>query len=524
MGFCQLQRRPLPPSGLIVPSVLSITFCVHLLLLPGGVQGAEKSPRPQEAQPPYAASQTQPASDSHRWLSTSIQVTGIPSQAEFVPVQCQVDFSERLAQANVSGAVDERSLRLFRVGPGAKEEEIPFQFSAQDQPRPKTRRALPDTPPNVSYLGEYAAGETPDAIKVTGELNWIVRAATHGQASFVLKFGVPKKGKMIQAPFPPQNLRAFDEQGGATPVRWFPQMQLRPHWPLDGVIHIFDGKELVTSYRLGPPPASLASATPSIRRPFFYPVNGPDGISLTEFGKPHDPTGSHAHHYSLWIAHASVNGLDFWSERGGVIAHEQLELMEDGPIFCRLAQKTHWLNQGEGQLRERRSFTIYQSGDDFRIIDVELSLTPAGAKPVTFGKTSFGFLAARVAQSMTVFDGAGEIRNAKGDLNEQRAHLKRAHWIDQSGPIAQGRWAGIALLDHPDNPNAPTGWHCRNDGWAGAAFNMETPYTLEPAATLRLRYRIVVHGQDAIRGGVAQRYEEYAARPVIRFGTVKVEQ
>ncbi|MBI2948168.1 MAG: PmoA family protein [Verrucomicrobia bacterium] len=492
-------------------------------LLVWTIEGAEQKPIAPSPLSVSGPSYTRPTNASHQWLSIPIEISGLPAQAEFLPVRCQVDFTAWLRGSNVPGAVDERSLRLFRVTPRGQE-EIACQFRAADQPRPKIRRTLPDTPPNVSYLGEYAAGETPGEIKAAGELSWVVQKSINGGASYRLEFGVPRNGKLIQVPFAPQNLRAFDAEGRGTSVRWFPRMQMHPQWPFEGVVHISEGKAPITTYHLGPPLASLAASNPNIRRPFFYPVNGLDGISLTEFGKPHDPTGSHAHHYSLWIAHASVNGQDFWSERGGIIAHEQLELMEDGPIFCRLVQKTRWVNQGQELLRERRSFTVYQSGDDFRLIDVELSLTPAGSNPVTFGKTSFGFLAARVAQSMTVFDGAGEIRNANGDLNEQRAHLKRAFWMDQSGPVSQGRWGGIAMFDHPDNPNFPTGWHCRNDGWAGAAFNMEAPYTLEPGATLRLRYRILLHGQDAMRGGVAQRYEEYRARPVVQFGKVKLEK
>jgi hypothetical protein len=329
---------------------------------------------------------------------------------------------------------------------------------------------------------------------------------------------------MIQVPFPPQNLRGFDEHGRAAQVHWFPKMQFHPQWPFEGVVHVFEGKVPILSYNLGPPLTSLASFNPSIRRPFFYPVNGPDGISLTEFGKPHDPTGSHAHHYSLWIAHANVNGLDFWSERGGVIAHERVELMEDGPVFARLIQKARWISKGEEILREKRSFAVFEAHENFRLIDLDLVFSSSTSNAVTFGQTSFGFLAARVAQSMTVFDGAGEIRNSNGVLNEQGAHLKHASWIDQSGPIAQGKWGGIAILDHPENLHSPTGWHCRNDGWAGAAFNMDAPFTLEPGATLRLRYRVHLHRHNAIQGGVKRRYEEYRAQPIVQFGEIRSEK
>jgi len=302
-------------------------------------------------------------------------------------------------------------------------------------------------------------------------------------------------------------------------------MQIRPQWPLGGSLHVFDNNFPVTTYYLGParfiqpaPGKAVPTALSSIRRPFFYPLNGPDGISLTEFGKPNDPTGSHRHHDSLWISHASVDGRDFWSERGGVIAHGEIEGLEDGPVFCRIIQGTRWMNADGEHRRGRRVITVYRSGGDFRILDLDLEFTPPGPAPVTLGKTSFGFLAARVARSMTVFDGGGEIINGRGDRNEQEAHLKRAPWIDLSGPVSAERWGGIAIFDHPENLNHPTGWHCRNDGWAGASFNMEGAHTIAPGEKLRLRYRILLHRHDALRGEVARRYEEYRSTPVISKG------
>jgi len=291
-------------------------------------------------------------------------------------------------------------------------------------------------------------------------------------------------------------------------------MQIRPQWPLDGVVHILRDGAILTSYHIGP----TDSTRPAAHRPYFYPVNGPDGISLTELGKPHDPTGSHAHHYSLWIAHANVGGSDFWSERGGMICHEQFELMEDGPIFARLIQRTRWMTQDEVRLRERRQLTFYATPESFRLMDMELELSPGVSTPGELGKTPFGFLASRVAQSMTVFDGGGEIINALGQRNEQGAHWQRAPWIDQSGPIAPEKWGGIALFDPPDNPGYPTAWHCRNDGWAGAAFNLDRAWRIEPDASLRLRYRVYLHRHDATSGEVPRRYEEYACETTVQLG------
>jgi hypothetical protein len=192
-------------------------------------------------------------------------------------------------------------------------------------------------------------------------------------------------------------------------------------------------------------------------------------------------------------------------------------LQEDGPLFARIVQRSAWATSAAELLHEKRTTTLYRGFDRHRLIDIEMEFAPV-SEAVTFGKTSFGFLAARVAQPMTVFDGGGEIRNARGERNEHGCHLKRAAWIDQSGPIAPGKWGGIAILDHPQNLTHPTGWHCRNDGWAGAAFNLDEPYTIQPGQTLRLRYRLHLHSGNSVAGEVAQRFEEYRATPVVQLG------
>jgi hypothetical protein len=457
---------------------------------------------------------------THNWFSLPIEVRGLSEDATGTPVSMDIDFSRLLADAGVDGTVDTKSLRLFSLSENGGTCEVTVQFSAAPLPRLKERPFLPGTPTTVSSLGEYRPKEVPTELRTAGRLTWIASKPSNGICHYRLDFGVLRNGRFVQVPYPPQDLKAFDPAGRATPVHGFPRMQIRPQWPLAGSLDILENHELVTRYHIGP----TGEPQPMFRRPFLYPVHGPDGIALTEFGKPHDPTGSHAHHYSIWIAHAGVAGQDFWSERrGGIIAHDSLPLLEDGAVFCRLVQTTRWLTApagGEDLLHEKRTLTFYRAEPDFRIIDVELEFTPPGAQPVTLGQTNFGFLAVRIAQSMTVFDGGGEIRNAAGDLNEREVHTKQATWIDQSGPVGEDRWAGVAIFDHPDNPRHPTYWHCRNDGWAGAAFNLNEAYAIEPGQPLRLRYRLCLHRHDALRGRVAERYAEYAAKPEVHVASI----
>ena len=52
---------------------------------------------------------------------------------------------------------------------------------------------------------------------------------------------------------------------------------------------------------------------------------------------------------------------------------------------------------------------------------------------------------------------------------------------------------GITLFDHPANPNHPTYFHVRNDGWMGASLTYDAPRTIAPEAPLRLRYGLYIH-------------------------------
>ena len=81
---------------------------------------------------------------------------------------------------------------------------------------------------------------------------------------------------------------------------------------------------------------------------------------------------------------------------------------------------------------------------------------------------------------------------------------KRAAWLDYSGPVG-GEVLGIAMMDHPGNPNHPCRWHARDYGlvgtnpFANGAFGepQKTPYHQKQGQTLRFRYRVLIHKGSA---------------------------
>jgi hypothetical protein len=119
---------------------------------------------------------------------------------------------------------------------------------------------------------------------------------------------------------------------------------------------------------------------------------------------------------------------------------------------------------------------------------------------LTLNKTNFGFLAVRMAASISSHFGGGTITNHAGKTGEPALFGKTANYIDYSGPVRVKNHnesiEGITYFDHPSNPSYPSKWHIREDGWMGASVCRDGPITLSPSTPLKLRYLLHVHSQS----------------------------
>ena len=236
-------------------------------------------------------------------------------------------------------------------------------------------------------------------------------------------------------------------------------------------------------------------------RPFFYPFNGPSGSTLTRMGHPGAP--DHDHHRSVWFAHHNVNGVDFWSDNtDGRVRQKQWLSYRDGDNEAVMASLAGWYD-GEGrELLEQEIVAAVMPLDNNEYgLEIQITLRPpANAETVELGRTNFGFLAVRMAKTVSEFFGDGRLTSSEGKLGEPEIFGKQARWMDYSGPVPVGtgelRQAvveGITYFDHPDNPRYPTHWHVREDGWMGASFCMQEGHTISKAKPLVLRYLLHAH-------------------------------
>ena len=112
-----------------------------------------------------------------------------------------------------------------------------------------------------------------------------------------------------------------------------------------GVDVLYNGK-LLTAYCF----------SDSIMKPFLYPVNTLNGVTITR-GYPIAPREGdrtdHPHHVGIWMNYESVNGLDFWNNstaipadrknRYGTIRHDKLERQTSNKDKASLTVTANWI-------------------------------------------------------------------------------------------------------------------------------------------------------------------------------------
>ncbi|MEO6786943.1 MAG: DUF6807 family protein, partial [Chthoniobacteraceae bacterium] len=176
------------------------------------------------------------------------------------------------------------------------------------------------------------------------------------------------------------------------------------------------------------------------------------------------------------------------------------------------------------------------------LLDLQLEARTAD---VPLGQTSFGMLGVRMAKTIGVIDGGGTIRNSEGGVDEAGCFRKPARWMDYSGPIAKAEGGskkdevgeskpqgatsdfiphpssfvteGITLLDHPQNPNSPVPFHCRNDGWMGAALTFAAPLIVKKGEPMRLRYALWIHSGMPEPAKIEEQWKAFAATSWMDF-------
>ncbi|MCE9546805.1 MAG: PmoA family protein [Planctomycetia bacterium] len=292
---------------------------------------------------------------------------------------------------------------------------------------------------------------------------------------------------------------------------------------LDGKISIKVDGEVMTEY-----------IYQGYNRPILWPVMGPDQMRLTRnypmHGEKGEPT-DHPHHMSIWLAHALVNGEDFWLVKKGQIVHDKIVATESNPQRCSITADSRWIDhRGKLVCTDTTTVGFQQLANGDRAIDYDVTLH-ASVGDVTLGDTKEGMMAIRVhpnlcfgnaAKDGRVIDGVthppGHAVNSHGQ-KDKAVWGQRADWVDYFGTF-DGKVYGVAMFDAPTNPRHPTFWHARDYGLFAANPLGEREFTghrdangqmkIPKGESVTFRYRIVLHRGDTKQAGIAEEYRTYS--------------
>ncbi len=276
---------------------------------------------------------------------------------------------------------------------------------------------------------------------------------------------------------------------------------------------------------------------PAYTKPFLAPLRTATGVTVSRrfpMERVEGESSDHPHQRGLWIGYGAINHVNFWENDAssqtsggnpgskGVLVLERLEEVKPGKKSGSVTAIFGWRAPGHGDrggevMEERRVMTFYAE-PDIRTVDVDTTLT--ARTQVKFDDTKEGFFAIRLADGMTEKNG-GMMTNSEGVQTDKNVWGKRAEWVDYDGTV-EGQKVGVVIFDNPRNLNHPPRWHARAYGlFAVNPFGLKEfdakatgqgGYEMAAGASLRLRYRVIIHPGDVPKKKIERWYADYAKK------------
>jgi hypothetical protein len=262
-------------------------------------------------------------------------------------------------------------------------------------------------------------------------------------------------------------------------------------------IDIYVGSLFFTSYRF----------SPDEKYPYFFPVNGPSGASVTSMRN-----GTYPHHSSLFFGCDKINGGNFWQEgldRGQILSIREDLLSSEGTEI-KIQNECIWTRPGaQAPIRDQRIITI--SAPEPGVFQIDFDIKLQMLEDVYIEKTNHSLFSVRMDPDLSVING-GTLLNAEGQEGEEVTFGAKSGWMDCYGERSGGL-EGLAILQHPSSKWYPSPWFTRDYGffsptpmyWPGDDKGIR----LAKGEEVDLRYRVLVHEGDSGSARIQERFDEY---------------
>jgi hypothetical protein len=242
--------------------------------------------------------------------------------------------------------------------------------------------------------------------------------------------------------------------------------------------------------------------------PYFYPVNGPSGASVTSMRNSNYP-----HHSSLFFGADRLNGGNYWQEgleRGQIIS-VKADIIENGGERVVIENECIWVRPGaNAPIKDTRRIIISAPSNDMFQIDFDIALQ--ALMDITIRRTNHSLFSARMDPDLAVLNG-GTMINAQGDRGEKETFGKPSPWMDFYGKRGDNV-EGMAIMQHPSGTWSSAPWFTRDYGFFSPTQlywpdDMEKGTIIEKGEVIKLRYRVLVHAGDHKTANIKGQYEKY---------------
>ncbi|MDQ3557654.1 MAG: PmoA family protein [Pseudomonadota bacterium] len=266
---------------------------------------------------------------------------------------------------------------------------------------------------------------------------------------------------------------------------------------------------------------TVLALTQGDRRAYVYPLCTPAGFCVTA-----EAPADHPHHGSLWIASDHVHAMmpaangaveeytynfyvdeTFQARAPGRILQDSAVGREKEGGRLEIVQALEWRGPAEwaaeaGRLiaRETRTFMVPPGQRRHRIDGA--SRLAGGDFAIQLGPTRHAYFNVRGADSMIVANG-GVIVDDRGRMGGSVVSGDGARWVDFTGPVGAGHFAGMTVIPHLTEGRQPF-WFVADWGVVTVGQFRVLSLALEPGEIFESAYTVLVHDGELEKDDIEQ--------------------
>ena len=261
------------------------------------------------------------------------------------------------------------------------------------------------------------------------------------------------------------------------------------------------------------------------RNAYIHPLWSPRGQVLTD-----DFPADHYHQRGVFLAWTKTElgdlHPDFWnlgSETGRVVLKELVDRSADAK-GARLVVDHEWqARDGEAwapALLERWTVVVNPlRGAHVSpwVIDLTSEQRCADERALVLPEYRYGGMSVRGNGEWIPDPKVVRVVTSEGS-DRAEANASSARWCFMGGPL-DGAFAGVTLMDHPDNPRFPNVLRVHpRVPYFGFMLPASGSYTLEPGRTYTFRYRLLAHPCAPTAAEINRCSELFASSTAVRAG------